>query len=128
MTEPVVIEALGPIELPTPMERPIRLLRIGGKDVSFRGLTEGQYMQMVHEASIFSNENTPNDRRMKSLDRLFRVMFSLVVEPEDREYVEDQMADGEIDIHVLLKALRDVYKVDDTAQPKVRRGRPAKRQ
>lgn len=112
------------------MDRPSKVIKVGDRDILFQGLGEGQYMQMVHEGSLFNNPNTNNDRKMKGLDRLYRTMLSLVVNGDDRDYLEDQMADGAIDMMFLVHALREIYNKPplNSALPeqKVRRGRPRK--
>lgn len=123
MTEAIA----GEIEVQA-LPRPEKVIELAGRSIMFRGLTEGQHMQMVREASLFRNDSTPSQRRVKSLERLYIVMLSLVKEPDDREYVEDMISEGELDITFLVEALRNIYEKQEQAQQKVRRGRPAKRQ
>lgn len=109
------------------MERPQKAIKVGDREILFQGLTQSQYMQLVHEVTLFRNDNTSMDRKLKGLDRLFRVLMSLLVNPEDRDYIEDQIADGEINVMFLVKALREIYDKQADTQKKVRRGSPAKR-
>lgn len=85
-------------------------------------------MQMIHEAALFRSDTIPRERKMKGLDRLYRVMISLVVNQDDKDFVEDLMADGELDMRELVTVINDLYNKGEAPVPvKARRGRPAKR-
>lgn len=113
------------------IERPSKTVSIGEYEILCQGLTETQYMQLMHEARMFTSSTVDKDRKMKGADRLFRVMLSLIVNPDDRDYVEDLMADGKFEITELARVLRDLYEAPaapKTGPQQVRRGsRAAKR-
>ena len=114
------------IEIPDikSVERPEKMVTIGGREILCKGLSDTQYMQLVHEAKLFTSDVVNIDRKSKGLDRLFRVMISLIVNPDDRDYVEDLMADGELDLSYFTTVLREIYDAPTPAAVKkqVRRG------
>lgn len=126
MTDPFDIKVNDLNEIPQ-MERPQKPLMVGDREILFQGLSESQYMQLVHEVTLFRKEETDINRKLKGLDRLYRVLLSLVVNENDRDYVEDAIADGGMDVMFLVKSLREIYDKQAVPEKKVRRGRPAQR-
>lgn len=109
-------------------EEVTKMVLIGGREVLCRFLTEAQFMQLAYEAQVLEAKQTPNERKIKTLSRIFRVMRSVVVEDDDRDYVEDLMADGTINMNTILAVIKELN--DSTvkkAPAKVRRGVPARR-
>ena len=110
------------------LESVTKMVIIGDREVLCRMLTEAQFMQLAYEANVLENKHTPNERKIKTLSRLFRVMRSVIVDEDDREYVEDLMADGSVTMKHILSAIKEL---NDTVAPantaKVRRGVPARR-
>lgn len=118
MTEPTI---------PERPERPTKKVKIGDIEVVAQTISEAQMMQLTHEAHLFQNPKIPIERKQKGLDRIFRILNSVVVSDTDREAVEDQIADGKVDAYDLVGILRDITSDGVTSQPRVRRGRPAQR-
>lgn len=106
-----------------------KMVQIGEREVLCRFLTEAQFMQLAYEAQIMESPHTPDARKIKTLTRIFRVMRSIVVEDEDKEYVEDLMADGTVRMSDVLAVIKELN--DSVATPKssskVRRGAIARR-
>jgi hypothetical protein len=106
-----------------------RLIDFKGHRILIKKLVDGQFVQMNHEVNVMTSNNADTDRKMKAMDRVHRIMLSVVLNPEDKETIEELMADGEIQ----LKDLADfvsAFKDEEEDQPKpkvVRRGRPVRR-
>lgn len=108
MTEPVN-------NLPEP-EVFVGTATVGGRDMSVKTLTDAQFMTLTHEATLMQNPNVPTDRKLKSMDRAFRVLKSVVVEEDDMEYIQDEMAEGRITLKSLATALLSVHAQNKQAQ------------
>lgn len=117
------------IEIFTPGERPEKTVKIGDREILCRGLSESQYMQMVHEAKMLQRDSVTSDRKLSGLARFYRTMLKLIVDENDQEYVQDLIADEEISAQELIKVLRNLYDKPASAEApaqKARRGQPAK--
>lgn len=103
-------------------------LPIGDRMITVRALSNGQMMQLQHEANLLQKDSLPGDRKMKGVDRIYRILKSAIVEPDEREYVEDQMADGELDLRTLVRLIVSVYQEDRPKRgSQVRRSRSPRR-
>jgi hypothetical protein len=111
----------GPDLLPTE-EVKKAVVDINGRNVTLRQLTSTNIMQLQHEATILQHDHIDIERKKKSMDRVFRILRSAVAE-DDREYVEDLMADGDLDMQRLVTLVLRLHKENEPTQPKVRRGR-----
>lgn len=106
-------------------ERFKKLVTIGGWEVWFYSLSDGQVLQLAHESRVLqSSANGDVQRLMKSLDRIFMIFKSVVKDEADAEWIEDSMAQGTIDLLTLIELTRELMgKVRETDQPRVRRAR-----
>src|SRR5262245_17326281 len=101
---------------------------VNGRDVLFRSLSSVQYMQLQHEGFLLEKDTTDMNRKRKSLDRVFRTMRSAIVNDDDKEYIEDLIADGKISLRELVRKILQVYKsTKDEPTPAVRRARTPRR-
>lgn len=104
--------------------QPTKLVTIAGREMMVKGITDAQFMQLSHEAAVVGSDKLPGARQAKALDRVFRIIKSAIVEDDDKEYVEDQIADGNLTMPVLVKVLRELYDdITTGAAPKARRAR-----
>lgn len=103
--------------------RPTTLVTLGGRPVTIRGLTEAQYLQMTHASTVMRSKSIPVESKQKALDRLYRVIRSLVIDPEEQSQLEDDIADGLVDTAQLIAAINAMYTPRPTTVAKVRRGR-----
>lgn len=117
MTEPTP-------EVVEPAEAPVSVMDVNGRKILIRTPNESQFLQLVHESSIFQDESgrIPQDRKFKSLDRVFRILVSMVVKEEDREYVEDEISDGLLSAMTIMEKFRDTVQKQRAIEPAVRRG------
>jgi hypothetical protein len=97
---------------------------IGGKTIVIRALLPAQMLQMQHEARLMESSMVDTTRKIKSLERVHRGLLSTIVQDSDRDFVEDLMIDGKIELEDLMNAVLDLTGAPSPEKkPKVRRGR-----
>jgi hypothetical protein len=115
-----------PVSGPVDNNRETRIVPVHGRNIVIRRLIDAQLMQMNHESELLQRDDVGMDRKRKGMERMFRALLSVVVQPTDRDYMEDLMADGELDLRELVSFATSFLTEDTPAgPPKVRRGRPA---
>jgi hypothetical protein len=83
-------------------------------------------MLLAREAKVLQREDVGMDRKMNGIDRMFRILDSAIVDDNDREYLEDLMVSGKLDLTELLSFVTVFGEPTTlTQKPKVRRGRQA---
>ena len=109
--------------------RETRIINIKERQIVVRQLTDAQYGLLVREAMAVKKAAAERnkDQVMRSTSLLMRTLAAGVVQLEDREWLDDLVADGELDMQDLLGVLRAFSDETQPAKPQVRRGRPAKR-
>lgn len=113
--------------IPDNEARETRVVDIKGRTMVIRALRETQLLSLNHEARILQREDIDGDRKMKGMERMFKTLLSVVAQPSDREYLEDLMAEGELDLRELTTFATSFFNEPEEQAPKVRRGRPTKR-
>ena len=122
MTQPVqTVPDL--VEEETAVEQKTSLFH--GRDVLFKSFLPTQLMQLEHENTAFSTSEDPA-RKRKAMERIYRIVMSRIPGQEDRDFIADLMADGEITVTDVIRVLFSIFVADDNdAKPaKVTRGRP----
>ena len=104
---------------PTPGTRPVT---VQGREITIRNLIDTQYMLLGRCARILERPNVDKKEKLATVDRMFTILESVVVEADDVEYLEDLMAKGKLDLRELLSFATPEATVEEEA-PKVRRGR-----
>lgn len=109
-------------------DAPVSVITINGREIVIKSPNESQILQVIHEASIFQDESgrISQDRKFKSLDRFFRVLVSMVVKEEDREFVEDEIADGLLSAMIIMEQFKGAIN-KRKIEPTVRRAPRATR-
>jgi hypothetical protein len=109
--------------------RETRIVNVRGRNVVVRKIIDTQMMLLAREAKVLQRDDISADRQLTAVDRMFRILESAIVQPSDREFLEDLMLDGELDLRELTSFVTIFAEAEDTAEkPKVRRGRaPVKR-
>jgi len=111
----------------------VRPVTVRDRKILVRKLIDTQYMLLNRCAQILTRPHVDKGKKLETIDRMFTVLESAIVNDEDREFLEDLMAEGKLDLRELLGFVtvfegdeEDDSKVEE--QPKVRRARtPAKR-
>lgn len=103
---------------------------VRGRAISVKMLTDAQMMLLGREARLARRPDTEPERRMTSVARLFDILESVIIRPEDQEYCVDLAVKGDLELKDLMgfvTAFADDDE-DEDEKPRVRRGRaPAKR-
>lgn len=102
--------------------RETRLVDIKGRQVVVRMLLDAQLLLMTRESRILQQADASNARKVAGAARMFDILESMVVQDEDREYVSDLIAAGDLELKDLTEFISS-FKPEDE-KPKVRRGRP----
>ncbi len=106
-------------------------MELAGRQVGFKRPTLGQVIMLQRMAtrSRAAAENSQSDDRV---DHMTNIMVktldfieTLILEPEDREFVEEQMIAGTIDYTDLLAALSGGKRDEETADDQAPRPRRA---
>lgn len=105
---------------------------LNGRTVQVRVPTVMQLGLVQHQGRVMETAKTSKEQA-RALEVVFRVLFGMFPEPEDLHYVEDQIAEGSLDVIGLTSFVVDAgnrARADeqDEAPAKVpaRRGRPRK--
>ena len=108
--------------------RETRIIEVKGRAIVVRKLRDAQYGLLVREANAVKRAAAEGDkdRLMRATDLIMKALASAVVQEEDRDWLDDLTAAGELDFSDLVVAIR-AFNADEDEKPKVRRGRPAKR-
>lgn len=111
----------------TSSERPTRVIDVQGRDITIRKLVDTQMLLMAREAKLLTRGDIDTERKLEGLDRMFSILESAVIEPDDRVYLEGLMERGELDLRELMGFVTS-FDEDEKPAVKVRRGRaPARR-
>jgi hypothetical protein len=102
---------------------------VHGRPITIKKLIDTQVMLLAREAKILQRDDISVDRKLDGIDRMFAILESVVVEPDDRAYMEALMTSGELDLRELVTFVTTFEVSDGDEKPvRVRRGRaPAKR-
>jgi hypothetical protein len=108
--------------------RQTQVVLVRDRNVVVRKLIDTQMLLLAREAKILQRDDVSVDRKMEGIDRMFRILESAIVQPSDREFLEELMLAGDLDLRELLTFVT-VFGADEIEdKPKVRRGRaPIKR-
>lgn len=101
---------------------------IKGRPVTLKKITVGQMALVLRESKRMQRDDVTGKEAMAALERVDLIIASLIVFDEDREYVENLLANGTLDLTDMVRLVMDIYTKDAEEKPKVaRRGRPPKR-
>jgi hypothetical protein len=99
-----------------------RLVDVKGRTIVVRLITDAQFALMAQLSRLLQRDGVDNKRKVAGAGRMFDILESMVVQEEDRDYVTDLIATGDLvltDLTGFISAFKD-----EEAKPKVRRGRP----
>ncbi len=103
-----------------------RVVNVRDRSIVVRQIIDTQMMLLAREAKVLQRDDIDTDRQLNAIDRMFRILESAIVQPSDREFLEDLMTDGELDLRELISFVTVFRDEGESApKPKVRRGRPA---
>lgn len=103
--------------------RETRIVSVRDHNIVVRQLVDAQMMLLAREAKTLRRDDIDASRKMDSIDRVFRILESAVVQEEDRGFLDELIVSGDLDLKELLSFI-SVFNAEEDAKPKVRRGRP----
>lgn len=109
--------------------RETQIVDVRGRNIVIKKLIDTQVMLLAREARILQRDDVSAERRMDGIDRMFFILESVVADGADREYMQELMMKGELDLRELVSFVTVFENQDADGKPvRVRRGRaPAKR-
>lgn len=107
---------------------------VAGREMQVKAITDAQFMVLTHEATLLQNPNVDKPRKIKAVDRVYRVFTSIIVNEEDIEFVQDSLAEGNLGMGELANSLLEVRVqqakaasgINTKGPVKARRGRTTK--
>lgn len=110
--------------------RETQIVDVHGRNIVIKRLVDTQVMLLAREAKILQRDDISVDRKLDGIDRMFAILESVVVSQPDKDYMNQLMTNGELDLRELVSFVTtfEVPEGDETPKVQVRRGRaPAKR-
>lgn len=105
--------------------RETRIVQVRERTIVVRRLVDTQIMLLAREAKVLQRDDVGMDRKLNGIDRMFRILESVIVQSEDREFLEELMINGDLDLTELMSFVSVFGEEAAQAKPKVRRGRQA---
>lgn len=99
-----------------------RLVTLKERTLVIKRLTDAQYALLARESQILQRDGIDNARKVKGAARMFDVLESMVVQEDDRDFLTDQIAAGDVTLGDLMDFVTTFTEAEE--KPKVRRGRP----
>lgn len=107
-----------------------RTVSILDRNIEVKEFKDAQIMLMVSEAKAVVRRDADIERRLDGVDRMLRLLESVVVNPEDKAWLIEKNISGELsmgDLTGFISAFSEDGAQEITPKP-VRRGRPRKQQ
>lgn len=101
-----------------------RIVPVHGRNIVVRQLIDTQMMLLNRGARLLQRSDLDRENKMATVERMFNILESVVVQPEDREYLENLMAEGKVAIKDMVGFISAFSQDQEEEKPKVRRGRP----
>jgi len=101
----------------------VRIVSLNDREIMVRDLGDMQKMLLARELRQLSRD-IDGHRKLLSIATIMDLLESVIINPEDVEYVKDQIVSHGFDLPDMLKFIKPK---DTTPEPpRVRRGRPRK--
>lgn len=101
-----------------------RIVPVQGRSIVIRQLIDAQMMLLNRGARLLQRDDLDKESKLATVDRMFTILESVVVQPEDREFLEDLMAEGKLSLRDMMSFISAFNEDQEEEKPKVRRGRP----
>lgn len=99
---------------------------IKGRDVEVEKLDEIQYMLLMREMRVAQSDSHNNIRLLSAIATCYDIIESVIVKPEDRQYLVDLVKAREITLRDLMVVVRELHEDQPPPAPVVRRGRTSR--
>jgi len=101
------------------------MVDVQGRKVEIKQLNDAQIALMARDVRLLTKAGVDGTRKMDAVARMFSVLESVVLKQEDKDYMEDLIVAGELDLKQLTSFVTVFMEDEEEApKPKVRRGRP----
>lgn len=111
----------------TPVDpgRETQIVLVRDRNVVIRQLIDTQRMLIARWAVMLQRDDVTGEQKLNLLNKMFDTLESVIVQQEDRDFLEELMAAGELDLRELIGFMTafDKNAAGEAAKPKVRRGR-----
>lgn len=118
----------------TPIDpgRETQIVLVRDRNIVIRQMIDTQRLLIARWAVMLQRDDVTGAQKLDILSKMFNTLESVVVQQEDRDFLEELMAQGELDLRELIGFITafDQKVAEDSgaaAKPKVRRGRTATR-
>lgn len=111
---------------PVDLGRETQLVPVHGRQIVIRQIADAQGPLLTRELNLLRKEGTDSDRKVIAIARIFDILESVVVQPEDREFLIDLNVEGKLKLSDLFGFLTVFGEEAPKTGPVVRRGRPPK--
>lgn len=105
-------------------ERETRIVPINGRSIVIRQLRDTQLVHLMRHSRILQKDDVPIPAKLDSVERMFTILKSMVVQPSDDVYLTELEEAGEIELKDLMGFITAFDGPEQPEKPKVRRGRP----
>ena len=88
------------------------------REIEVKALNETQKMLMVREASILRSARQDFHRKMQALSNVFTIVESVVVDADDRAFLQELASTGELEFKEMLDIATALEQPDEEAPVK----------
>lgn len=100
--------------------RETRVVPVGGRNIVVRQLTDTQMLHLMRHAKILAADGVDQGVKLDSMDRMLTILNSVVVQADDKKWLEEAQETGEVDIKEMVGWV-NAFKSE--TKPTVRRAR-----
>jgi len=108
---------------PKTTERETRIVPINGRSIVVRRLGDAQMVHLMRHSRILQKDDVPIKAKLDSVERVFFILKTMVVQQSDKDYLTEQEEAGDIELKDLMDFIT-AFEEAEPQKPKARRGRP----
>jgi hypothetical protein len=104
--------------------RETRVVPVAGRNIVVRQLTDAQMLHLMRHAKILASESMANDVKMESMDRMLKILNSVVVQDSDRDWLVEAQENGDVELAEMtgwVNAFRTTDKVTVVRRTRAKR-------
>lgn len=98
---------------------------MNGRNVVVREMTDIQMALMLRCSKILQSPNVEMEKKLDTVDMMFAILDSIVVQASDREWVKEQQVAGDIELKDMTGWISG-FQTDEQKPATVRRSRARK--
>jgi hypothetical protein len=105
--------------------RETRVVHVRDRAIVVAQLIDTQLMLLLRCSKILQRDDVDVSTKLDHLDRMFRILQKSIVQAADREFLEELMEEGALDLRELMSFVTIFQRGEDVeaVAPKVRRAR-----